>query len=188
MGLDSNRAVLARGCDPSSPSLGRVRRPFLRTVFVACRASVGAGCAVGERGRRGNLSRWAPRLVRAPAEHCHGQRLRAQTQRQVAQPRDLLLIHRRLPHHSALNQSALSTPIGDRNRSRLIGFRLASHDDHRDAALRTWGRGLQVARKLNNVVSTLPTPRSDRRRLRVWKTFLKLMTFPHKVGAALSTK
>jgi hypothetical protein len=108
----------------------------------------------------------------------------------AVQPRDLLLIHRRLPHHSALNQSALSTPIGDRNRSRFIGFRLASDDDHRDAALRTWGRGLQVARKLNNVVSqlTLPTARSRRRRLRVRETFLRLMTFPHKSGAALITK
>jgi hypothetical protein len=108
--------------------------------------------------------------------------------RQAAQPHDLLLIHRRLPHHSALNEPALSTPIGDRNRSRLIGFRLASHDDHRDVALRTWGRELQVARKLNNVISLLtrPTARSHRCRLR-WRNVLRPMTFLHKLGAALSS-
>jgi hypothetical protein len=42
-----------------------------------------------------------------------------------------------LPHHSAPYQAALSTPIGDGNRSRLVGLRLASDDRHRDGALRT---------------------------------------------------
>jgi hypothetical protein len=33
-------------------------------------------------------------------------------------------------HHSALYQSASSTPIGDRNRSGLFGLRLTSQDGH----------------------------------------------------------
>src|SRR5262245_28613601 len=42
-----------------------------------------------------------------------------------------IILH--LPHHSAVYQAALITPISDRNRSRLIRLRLTSHDDHRDA-------------------------------------------------------
>jgi hypothetical protein len=59
------------------------------------------------------------------------------SQRQAAQPGDLLLHSLGLPYHSALYQAALSTSIGDRNRIRLVGLRLTSDDRHRDAALRT---------------------------------------------------
>ena len=49
----------------------------------------------------------------------------------------------RLTHHSAPNQSALSTPTGNRNRNSLIRFRLASRDAHGDAAPHM-GRGIAV--------------------------------------------
>jgi hypothetical protein len=89
----------------------------------------------------------------------------------------------RLPHHSALYQSASSTPIGDRNRSGLFGLRFTSHDDHRNATLRTYGPGLQFARKLNDVMSLLGS--SHPRRLQISETLSRPMTFPRKLGQRL---
>lgn len=62
---------------------------------------------------------------------------------QPAEPSSECSAKTRLTHHSAPNQSALSTPTGNRNRNSLIRFRLASRDAHGDAAPHM-GRGIAV--------------------------------------------